>query len=176
MKSYGVKKIIGLVPACTSALKKVYPRYISGYDLEVSHFFEIVRKELKEKGKKLKVKGERTVAFHEPCQLSRYLELTDEPRAILQNIEGVRFVELDPEQCGKYSTCCGGGGLEAVHPELSERIGTKRVKELLDTGASVIVTHCPACEMQLNTILQKQGSAVKVIDLVTLIDEALGEN
>lgn len=175
LKSHGVKKIISLIPACTSALKKVYPTYINGYDLEVYHFFEIVAKKLKETGRKLKVKEAMAVAFHEPCQLSRYLEIIDEPREILQRIEGVTLIELDTEQSGKYSTCCGGGGLEAVSPELSERIGVKRVKELSETGASLFVTNCPACEMQLNSILKKQGSAIKVIDLVTLIDEALEE-
>jgi Fe-S oxidoreductase len=175
LKSRGVKKIVGLIPACTSALKKVYPTYINGYDLEVYHFFEIAAKKLKETDRKLKVKEAVAIAYHEPCQLSRYLDIRDEPREILQRIEGVTLVELDPEQSGKYSTCCGGGGLEAVSPELSERIGVKRVKELGKTGASLIVTNCPACEMQLNSILHKQGSAIKVMDLVTLIDEALEE-
>jgi len=175
LKSQGVKKIIGLVPACTSALKKGYPPFLPEYDLEVSHFFEVVAQKIKETGKRPKVKEKMTVAYHEPCQLSRYLELTEEPREVIKSIEGVTFLELDPEQCGKYSTCCGGGGLEATNPELSERIGAKRVKELLRSGASVIVTNCPACEMQLNTVLRKQGSATKVIDLVTLIDHALEE-
>ncbi len=58
--------------------------------------------------------------YHDPCQLSRYLQIIEEPREIIKSIDGVELVELDPEQCGKWSTCCGGGGLEATHPELSE--------------------------------------------------------
>jgi Fe-S oxidoreductase len=172
-KSFGVKKIISLMPACTSALKKVYPKYVEGYDLEVQHFFEVVAKRLKEKGIKPKLKEPVTITYHEPCQLSRYLELVKEPREIIRSIEGAKYIELDFEQGGKYSTCCGGGGLEASHPELSEKIGKKRTEELLNTGASMVVTNCPACELQLGTMMKKMDKKVQVVDLVTLLDEAL---
>lgn len=172
-KSFGVKRLIGLVPACTAALKNVYPRYIKGYDLEVQHLLELVGKKLKETGIRPKLKEKVTVTYHDPCQLSRYLELTDEPRELLKSIEGVELADLDPEQCGKWSTCCGGGGLEATHPELSERIAVRRAEELLETGASVILSNCPACDLQLTRVTKKLGASVKVIDLVRLLDEAL---
>jgi len=172
-KSFGVKRLIGLVPACTAALKNVYPRYIKGYDLEVQHLLELVGKKLKETGIRPKLKEKVTVTYHDPCQLSRYLELTHEPREIIRSIEGMEFVEPDPEQCGKWSTCCGGGGLEATHPELSERIAVRRAEELLETGASVILSNCPACDLQLTRVTKKLGASVKVIDLVRFLDEAL---
>jgi len=172
-QSFGVRKLIGLVPACTAALKTVYPGYINGYDLEVQHLLEVVAQKLKETGIKPQYKERVKVVYHDPCQLSRYLELTDEPREIIKSIEGVELVEPDPEQCGKWSTCCGGGGLEATHPELSERIGVRRAEELLETGASVILSNCPACDLQLTRVTKKLGANVKVIDLVRLLDEAL---
>ncbi len=55
-KSFGIKKIIGLVPGCTSALKNVYPKYVEGYDLEVQHVMEVIAKLLKEKAIKPKAK------------------------------------------------------------------------------------------------------------------------
>lgn len=172
-KSFGVRKVIGLVPACTAALKNVYPGYINGYDLEVQHLIEVVAQKLKETGIKPQCKERVKVVYHDPCQLSRYLELTHEPRELLKSIEGVELADLDPEQCGKWSTCCGGGGLEATHPELAERIGVRRAEELLETGASVIVSNCPACEMQLAKVTKKLDPNVKVIDLVRLLDEAV---
>jgi Fe-S oxidoreductase len=113
------------------------------------------------------------VTYHDPCQLSRYLQIIDEPREIINSIEGVEFVEPDQEQCGKWSTCCGGGGLEATHPELSERVGMRRVEQLLETGASVILSNCPACDMQLAKTLRKMDADVRVIDLMKFLDEAL---
>jgi Fe-S oxidoreductase len=172
-KSYGVKKLIGLVPACTSALRNLYPRYIKSMDLPVQHVLEVVAQRLKETDINPMVRQKVTVTYHDPCQLSRYLEIIDEPREIIKRIEGIEFVEMDPEQCGKWSTCCGGGGLEATHPELAERVGIRRMEELLATGASVVLSNCPACEMQLTQTAKKMGASMKVVDLVKFLDEAL---
>jgi len=172
-KLFGAKKLIGLVPGCTSALRNVYPKYVEGYDLEVQHVLEIVAMRLKETGIRPKVKDKVTVTYHDPCQMSRYLKITEAPREIIRSMEGVEFVEPDMEQCGKWSTCCGGGGLEATHPDLSERLGMRRVEELLKTGASIILSNCPACDMQLTKACKKMGSDAKVVDLVKFLDEAL---
>jgi len=63
--------------------------------------------------------------------------------------------------------------LEAGSPELSERLGKRRIEELLNTGADVIVSHCPACVMQLKRSAQKTKADVRVLDLVEILDEAL---
>jgi Fe-S oxidoreductase len=172
-KSSGVKKVIGLVPACTSALKNVYPKFIEKYDLEVEHFFEIVARRLRETGKKLKLEKRVFMTYHEPCQLSRYLGLVEQPREIMRRIEGLEWVEADPDHSGEWSTCCGGGGLELCFPELSERLGVRRVEELLKSGAPVIATSCPACVLQIGKAVEKLKVKVKVVDLVEILNEAL---
>ncbi len=172
-KSAGIKRLIGLVPGCTSALKNVYPKYVKGYDLGVQHVLEVIAERLKESVVKPKAKEKVKVIYHDPCQLSRYLQIIGEPREIIKAIEGVELVEPDPEQCGKWSTCCGGGGLEATHPELSERIGMRRVEELVKTGATVILSNCPACDLQLTRIVKKLDPNIKVLDLIRFLDEAL---
>jgi len=42
LKSSGVREVISIVPYCTNAILKLFPRYVEGYDLEVKHFLEIV--------------------------------------------------------------------------------------------------------------------------------------
>jgi heterodisulfide reductase subunit B len=172
-KSFGIKKIIGLVPGCTSALKNVYPTYVEGYDLEVQHVMEVIANLMKEKGIKAKAKEKVKVIYHDPCQLSRYLQIIAEPREIIKSIDGAELMELDPEQGGKWSTCCGGGGLEATHPELSERIGMRRAEELVNTGASLILSSCPACDLQLTRMIKKLDPNIKVVDLMKFLDDAL---
>ena len=171
--SLGIKKLIGIVPACTSTLRDIYPKYVENYDLEVMHFFEIVAQRIKEKQIKPKLEEKLTITYHEPCQLSRYLNIIEQPREILKNIEGLELIDPDPEQCEKWSTCCGGGGLEASHPELSERLGQRRIKELLETRAPIIATNCPACMMQLSKASKILKANVKVIDVVEILDMAL---
>jgi Fe-S oxidoreductase len=172
-KSHGLKKIIGIIPACTASLKTLYPRYVEGYDLEVQHFFEMVAQRLRETRIKPQLNEKLVITYHDPCQLSRYLRITDEPREIMKHIQGLEVREPLPEQTETWSTCCGGGGLEANKPELSERIGIRRVTELLETGAKVIATHCPACMMQLKKSARKLKADIEVRDVVEILDEAL---
>ncbi len=172
-KSAGVKKMIALVPGCTSALKDVYPKYVKGYDLEIQHVLEVIAERLRESGIRPKVREKIRVAYHDPCQLSRYLQIIEEPREILGLIEGVDLADMDPEQTGRWSTCCGGGGLETTHPGLSERIGMRRAEELMKTGAALILSTCPACDLQITRMVKKLDPNIKVMDLIRFLDEAL---
>jgi len=170
-----IQKLIGLLPACTASLKKLYPKYVPGFDLKVYPFSEIVATQLREKGITPRLKEKWVVTYHDPCQLSRYLDLTKEPREILGSIENLELREAQADRCGQWSTCCGGGGLEASSPDLSERLGLRRAEELLKTEADVIVTHCPACIMQLRRSVQKMKAKVRVLDLVEILAQALQE-
>ena len=172
-KDRGIGKLIGIVPACTSALRDGYPKYVKNYDLKVWHLSEIVAQRLREKNIKPRLKEPLVITFHEPCQLSRYLNIIDQPREIINRIEGLELRLPDGDKCGQWSTCCGGGGLEAFQPALAERVGIRRVKELLKTGARVIVTNCPACMMQLIKVARTLKAEVKVLDLFEILDEAL---
>jgi len=175
-KSLGVKKIIGIIPACTASLKNVYPKYVDGYDIEVKHFIEVVADRLREANLKPKLKEKMVITYHDPCQLSRYLNITTEPREIISRIEGLELREPEPMQKGEWSTCCGGGGgIEVCAPELAERLAVKRIEELLTTGAPVIATNCPACIMQLLKGAKKVKADMKVMDLAEILDEALEE-
>jgi hypothetical protein len=172
LKAAGVKQLIGIVPYCTHALKKLFPVYIDNYDIEVNHFIEIVA------GKislfKMKYPDKVRVTYHDPCQLVRYLNLIEEPRRILKAIENIELVETAWTR-GEYSTCCGGGGgFETVFPELSEVLAVNRVTELMETKPDIIVTHCPGCIMQLKDGLkQLKIEGVQVLDLAEVIAAAL---
>ena len=173
LSARGVKKIIGLMPACTASIRNLYPKYVPGYAFEVEHFLQTVARRMREKNLRPRLAQKLTVTYHEPCQLSRYLNLIEEPREIFARIEGLTLLEPSIEQRGKWSTCCGGGGLEASAPDLAERIGRRRMEELLGTGASVVVTHCPACLMQLSKSARALKANVVVKDVAELLDEAL---
>jgi Fe-S oxidoreductase len=172
LKSLGVRRLIGMVPSCTYALRELFPRYVNGYDLEVKHFVEIAAELVPPRG--LRFPRKVKVTYHDPCQLGRYLGLIDEPRRVLNSIEGIELVETDWTK-GEWSTCCGGGGgFEAVFPELSRILAANRAQELLDTGAEIIVTHCPGCIMQLKDGLKDhQADDVKVLDLAEIIAMAM---
>lgn len=172
LKSHGVKQVIGIVPYCTHALQKLFPLYVDGYDLEVRHFLEVVAEKIS--SYKLRYPGKVKVTYHDPCQLVRYLSLVEEPRRILKAIEGIELVEPDWTH-GEWATCCGGGGgFETVFPELSQVLAVNRASELLETGAEIIVTHCPGCIMQLKDGLRElKIDGVEVLDLSQVVATAM---
>lgn len=171
LESSGVKKIIGAVPSCTHALRTLIPGHESGFEIEVKHFLEVAADLIPEH--ELRFPERLKVTYHDPCQLARYLELTEPPRRLLKSIRNLELVET--ESSGQWATCCGGGGgFEAVFPEFSQILAANRARELAATGAEIIVTHCPGCVMQLNEGLKElRISNVKVLDLAQVLMMAM---
>jgi hypothetical protein len=172
LKFLGVKQVIGIVPYCTHAVHSLFPRYVDGYDLEVRHFLEVVAERVE--SYELKFPRQVKVTYHDPCQLVRYLKLIEEPRKILRSIKGIELVETEWTK-REWATCCGGGGgFEAVFPELSQLLAVNRARELLKTGAEIIITHCPGCIMQIKDGLKElKVSGVEVLDVSQVVALAM---
>ncbi len=172
LKSFGVKRIIGIVPSCTYALRDLFPQCIDGYDLEVRHFTEVVAEH--SSSMELKFPRDVRVAYHDPCQLGRFLGIIDEPRKVLKAIKGITLMDTRWTS-GQWSTCCGGGGgFEAVFPALSQVLSVNRARELAETGAEIVVTQCPGCIMQLETGLKEAGfDGIEVLDLAQIVAMSL---
>lgn len=172
LKSKGVKEIISLVPSCTFTLKNLIPGMTGERDISVRHFCEVVDENLT--SLKLRMPNRVKVTYHDPCQLARSMGLIDEPRRILRAIENVELVEPAWTK-GEFATCCGGGGgFEAVFPELSHTLAVNRTRELLETKPDIIVTHCPGCIMQLEGGLKElEIKDVRVLDLAQVAGMAL---
>jgi len=172
LKSLGVKRIIGIVPSCTYTLRTLVPVCVEEYDIEVKHFLEVILERIN--SKELRFPREARVTYHDSCQLARYLGLVEEPRQILRSIKGIELVDTEWTK-GEWATCCGGGGgFEAVFPELSHIVAVNRTRELMETGANIIVTHCPGCIMQLKAGLKKLGiENVEVLDVAQVVAMAI---
>jgi len=174
LKSAGVKRIISIVPSCTYTLRNLISESVSGYDIEVQHFLEVVSERISSVNLRFpqKVKA----VYHDPCQLSRFLDLIEEPRKILRAVEDIEFIETDWTN-SEWSSCCGGGGgFEAVFPELSHILAVNRVNELIETGAEIIVTNCPGCIMQLKAGLKElKRDDIEVLDLAQVVAMAVGD-
>ncbi len=105
-----------------------------------------------------------TVTYHDPCHLSRYQHLKDEPREIILR-SGHLFKEM-PNPCA----CCGlGGGVNLTNYELSMDIARRKVESIRRTSASVVATACPGCMVQLNDGLHRYGVDAKVVHVVELL-------
>ena len=172
LKSSGVKRIISIVPSCTYTLRNLIPNRVDGYDLEVKHFSEVILESMQ--SRKLQFPRKVKVTYHDPCQLARYLGLIEEPRQILRAIKGIELVEAEWAKA-EWATCCGGSdGFQAVFPELSKILAVNRARELIKTGAEIIVTHCPGCITQLKDGLKElKINDLEVLDLVQVVAMAM---
>jgi len=149
LRENGVEKLITVDPHTTYALKVLYPKY-AGESFEVQTYFELI--DFKREN------GTSQVTLHDPCFYGRYLEMSDVPVRVLENM-GIECVAV--RNSGKFTSCCGGPA-ESISPKHSKEILERRVKELQSTGAP-IVAMCPICI----THLRKGG--LEVEDLSTLI-------
>jgi glycolate oxidase iron-sulfur subunit len=109
-----------------------------------------------------------TVTYHDSCHLAHSQRVTRQPRELLQTLPGVSIVEL------KESTwCCGSAGIYALsQPEQAEQLLQRKVAHVLDTGASVVATGNPGCQMQIARGLRGTGRAVRVVHPISLIAAA----
>ncbi len=176
LKTHNVSKIIGIVPSCTYTLRNLISKAVNDADLEVKHFSQVVAENLNSLS--LRYPKQAKVTYHDPCQLVRYLEIVEEPRRILGAIQGLELIEPTATN-HEWATCCGGGGgFEAVFPEMSQILAENRAKELVETDAEIIVTHCPGCIMQIKTglksVLGDKAQLIEVLDLAQVISKAIG--
>jgi len=108
------------------------------------------------------------VTYHDPCHLRRGQNVWKEPRALLQMIDGVEFIEL-PEA----DWCCGSAGSQLItHYETSLKVLKRKTDNLASTGAEYIASGCPGCQMQLNVGVQRAGLNVQVVHPIVLLDKA----
>ncbi len=109
-----------------------------------------------------------TVTYHESCHLAHGQRIVHQPRALLGMLPGLSVVEL------KESTwCCGSAGIYALsQPEQAERLLQRKVAHVLDTGATIVATGNPGCQMQLAKGLRDSGRAVRVVHPISLVAAA----
>ena len=110
------------------------------------------------------------VTYHDPCHLGRrYQNVVEQPRAILRALPGVRFQEMT-----ESDSCCGAAGTYGVlHPETSAAIIGRKMGFARATGASVMVTECPSCMMQLAYGARQAGLPVTVLSTSQMCDRAV---
>lgn len=96
--------------------------------------------------------------FHASCQVSALEEGRQGQTPALRLLANVRGLEVvQPERADR---CCGFGGLFSVQfPSLSESLVAEKVSEILDTGASLVVTAEPSCLMNIGGAMARQGAS-----------------
>ncbi len=116
---------------------------------------------------RLSASGDR-VAVQDPCHLRHVQRITDQPREILA-AAGLTVVEVDPN-----GGCCGAAGIYSLlEPDMSSRLGSSKAEQVQATGATLVASANPGCEIQLRSYLSELGHEARVAHPVELYWEAL---
>lgn len=109
---------------------------------------------------------EKTVTFHEPCHLGRYLGVREQPRKILQASPDITYVEM-PEA----DRCCGMAGTFSVYYyDISKKIADRKADDIAATKADIVVTDCPGCQIQLIDTTIRNGLPQPVMHIMELFE------
>jgi glycolate oxidase subunit GlcD len=169
------KNMMSTCAGCYKTFKEIYPQY-TPFKNEVLHTVLFLERLIQEGKLKFKEGTPMKVAYHDPCDLGRHLNIFEPPRNVVKSIPGVTLVEFKNNRL--LAKCCGGGGgLKAFANELSGNIAYARAQEALDVGAEVIVSACPACKSNLTVaaarLRKEKKGKMKVMDITELVAEAL---
>lgn len=143
LKANNVKRVITVDPHTTDILTSIYPKVITGFDIQVKSYLEVLAERKFEVVKQLDTE----VTIHDSCIYARHEGIVDQPRLLLKQ-SGVRIQET--ELSGKLTHCCGGP-LESLFPGKAEEIARKRIGQLADCARQV-VTMCPICLSNLKRV------------------------
>ncbi len=106
------------------------------------------------------------VTWHDPCHLIRHMGIREQPRQILKSIPEIEYVEMP-----NADRCCGMAGTFSIYfYDLSKKIADKKVAGIDTTGADIVVTDCPGCEIQLIDSTIGHETPVKVMHIMELLE------
>ena len=174
LKNAGAKTVIIVNPHEYTYFVREYPKYLGKMPFEVVFITDYIA-QLIENGKiEFKEKVNITATYHDPCALNKLSGIWESPRKIIESIPGLTYVDEDP--VSQWYNCCGNGiaSFKELHPELSYRIGTDRLRRAADLGVEYLLLGCPHCKDQLSEVQTKSRINIEPIHLLEIVAKAMG--
>ncbi len=105
------------------------------------------------------------ITYHDSCHLLRNLRITEQPRRLLRNVSGAEFVEMvDSDRC-----CGFGGSFSVKYADISAAMVKDKVQNIEDSGADTVVGCDMGCLMNIQGMLSRKGSKIKVMHIAQLL-------
>jgi glycolate oxidase iron-sulfur subunit len=108
--------------------------------------------------------------YHDACHLCHGQGVRNQPRELLAMIPGVELLPLEESEL-----CCGAAGTyNLAQPEMSERLGRRKLDRIEATGAEAVAVGNVGCILQIARQVKERGDAIEVAHPVDLLDRAYG--
>lgn len=168
-------------------------------DFSVLHLAEYVDQLMKNHKLNIENSLDIKVTYHDPCHLGRLSEpwkpwkgkfgkfgipeparemrrgtfgIYEPPRNILQNIPGVKLIEMERHR--DQSWCCGAGGeVRSVAKDFALWTAQERIEEACSIGAEALISCCPYCEENFKEAIKKNDHEIEIYDMAELLAKAL---
>jgi len=168
----GVKRILVSSPHCYHTFKNEYPEFMVHF--EIVHITQYLAELVNDGRLELKKKYKKKVTYHDPCYLGRHNNIFDEPRNILRQIPGLKFVEMPYAM--EESLCCGGGGGRIwMDTPKGERLSDLRIEQAVNVKAEILATSCPYCiaNFEDSRLYCKGGEDIEIKDITEIVWDLL---
>ncbi|MFC1916519.1 (Fe-S)-binding protein [Chloroflexota bacterium] len=164
-----VRNIITSCPECYYTLNVDYPKFLQNWDINVMHMTEVIAP-LIDTGQLTLGGFKQKVTYHDPCTLGRYSRIFDQPRRVLESIDGLEIVEMVDAR--EKALCCGASPW-AYCNSVNKEIQKERLAQAVATEANVLVTACPKCQIHLKCAQKNaENNDVCQIEIRDLFDLA----
>jgi glycolate oxidase iron-sulfur subunit len=110
-----------------------------------------------------------SVAYHDACHLAHAQGVRAQPRRLLADIPGLSLREI-----ASAEICCGSAGVwNVLNPEPARELGDRKARDVLATGADLLVTANPGCLMQVAAAVHRAGGVIGMAHTVQVLDASI---
>ena len=107
-----------------------------------------------------------TATYHDACHLAHAQKIREAPRRLLSKIPGLQLRDL-PES----ELCCGAAGTyNLTEPEMAGRLSRRKLNNIVETGAEIVLTANAGCLLQIGREARQQGEPLRVMHPIELLD------
>ncbi|MDY6973527.1 MAG: (Fe-S)-binding protein [Thermodesulfobacteriota bacterium] len=169
IRASGAKQVVFSCPEGYDTFRNIYPKYFGELDFEPVHILNFLSEKIDESAVGFK-EFHKTVTYHDPCRLGRLAGIYDAPRKIMEAIPGLDLIEMTRSR--ENGVCCGTSGWINCTSS-SNLIRKDRLSEASDTGAEVLVTACPKCQIHFRCAKSAFELDIEITDLLDLMADLL---
>ncbi len=155
----GIKTLVTSCPICLRIFQNDYH-----LDIEILHHSQYLLR-LVEQGRIEVPPLDLTMAYHDPCDLGRGLQIYDEPRSLL--VRCGALVEVNEQRA--EALCCGNSLSDFITPERKrQEMRDLALQSLMASDPDMLVTSCPQCKKSFT-----YGTSKPVRDIAEVVMDAV---
>lgn len=111
-----------------------------------------------------KLNGKAT--YHTSCHMTRLLGVKQAPMQLLQNVEGLEYIELPGKE-----RCCGFGGTFSVKMgNISEQMVDEKVHNIEETEADILIGADAGCLINIGGRINRLGKPIRVMHIAEVLN------